>query len=115
METITEDQHGIEKPRKSNADTNNVTGTADRKSHLGRLLSVFKANQALPKHDSESMSLATISGEPLTVHSNIAAGDQLPAAAEHQSVKSMEVIVRKEVRQGSETAETLPMKAYEGA
>jgi len=60
--------------------------------------------------------LTSLSGQPATIKSDISSNEVSPTLSEHQSsVGPCEVIVRREVRQQSETADTLPAVAYHAA
>ncbi|KAK5134852.1 hypothetical protein LTR08_006084 [Meristemomyces frigidus] len=119
LETIREDQHVGEKSKilgpgashQFTASTNQAPSPANRQPVLSRIMSVFKSNKAETRHGTNDLTLADMSGQLLTVHSEISTSSSSPLTFGN----SFEVMVKKEVRQGSETAETLPMKASGGS
>jgi len=110
LETITKDRDASKKSQ--NANLEKATMPTGRQSVVSSMLSTFKSKKVSSQRDSEGFYLET-SGEPLTVRSAVSAGVVSPVASQHSLTNSIEITVRKEVRQGSETAETLPAKAYE--
>ena len=63
---------------------------------LDRITSVFKTDNTQAHQDTDDVTLASMSGQPWTVHSTISAGPPSPVL--------LGVLVKKEVRQASETA-----------
>ncbi|KAK4548469.1 hypothetical protein LTR36_009379 [Oleoguttula mirabilis] len=124
LETIKEDQHLMkEKPQKSSVfargirgltstDPEEATDSAGRQSMISRVTSIFKSNTASSQATAQGHTLVALTGQPLTVRSDVSTGHPSPTLSTHASANSIEVIVRREVRQASETAETLPNKAY---
>ncbi|KAK5125549.1 hypothetical protein LTR85_000660 [Meristemomyces frigidus] len=121
LETISQDQHTNEKTQRSgllahvlrsptSTDPEKATESAHRPSMISRLTSIFTPNKAASLAPIQCLTL----GQPLTVRSDISTGHPSPTLSTHASANSIEVTVRREVRQGSEAAEILPDKAYAG-
>jgi pheromone a factor receptor len=80
-------------------------GFVSRKpSVMERLSAAMKSK----KRTENEVDLANMAGEQTAVHSNISTAERPPLVEQPNSNNSLEVIVRKEVRQDSETAETAP-------
>ena len=105
LETITEDRLATQRPQTS--DLEKALGSNGRQSMIGRMLSAFKLKQAGARGGSQGLYLANMSSDPLTADSAVSTGEASPTMSQHASTNSIEIIVRKEVRQGSETAETV--------
>ncbi|KAI7645324.1 hypothetical protein KC318_g20120, partial [Hortaea werneckii] len=85
-----------------------------RQSKLGRVTSLFKSCTTPDKQSSEGMNLDYVGGETLAGNAD-GANVRIPSSAlDGTAAGGIEVIVKKEVRQSSETAETLPAKTYDG-
>ncbi|KAI6874299.1 hypothetical protein KC338_g1254 [Hortaea werneckii] len=85
-----------------------------RQSKLGRITSLFKSRSTPGKQSSEGLNLGYVGGEPLSGYADGANVAVSPSALGRTASGGIEVIVKKEVRQSSETAETLPAKTYDG-
>lgn len=82
-------------------------------SSISRLTSFLKGRKPSAQDGREQLPLANMSGQPATVRSNVSAGQLSPTLSGYtESSKYCEVMVKKEVRQGSEAAETLPTATY---
>lgn len=80
---------------------------------LSAITSIFsRKQQKLPTHE-DPFILTNVTGNNNFL-SSVTAEPVSPKHIRSQSVEGHEVLVRKEVRQASETAETLPSKAFEG-
>lgn len=122
LETISEDQHMHEKPQEhsrftkglrsmTSTDPEKTTKTAGQPSVVRRMASLFRSNRSESQASTQGLALT---GQPMTVRADVSTGHPSPTLSTHASANSIEVIVRKEIRQGSEAAETLSNKAYGG-
>lgn len=93
------------------SDLEKGTPSQERQLHLSKLISVFKPKRASPT-DSDALPLQPIAtGQADTVSSQIYATLPSPTLLMHKrGVSDEEVVVRKEVRQGSESVEGLSGK-----
>lgn len=107
LESITEvpQQHAT----LSSQDAEMAASPTDKPDVFGRLKSAFRFEQTQPPHGERSVAMGDMSGAPLTVRSNVSSGGQAPVPSTRTVPSTFEVVVRKEVRQGSEPAGTLPM------
>ncbi|RMX86092.1 hypothetical protein D0869_03335 [Hortaea werneckii] len=91
-----------------------ASAAGQRQSKLGRFTSLFKSRSTPDEQSIEGMNLGHVRGGPLSGYAdgtNVGA----PSPVLHETASGgIEVIVKKEVRQSSETAETLPAKTYDG-
>ena len=82
----------------------------------GRMSSIFRSKTTQITSEVEPLPLGNLTGEQMTTRSVVTSGPRSPTLTQHARATSLnEVLIRKEVRQGSETAETLPAKVYGGA
>lgn len=86
--------------------------TSQRQSKLGRITSLFKSRSTPDKQSSEGLDLGHVGGEPLSGYANEANVGIPSSTPDRTASGGIEVTVKKEVRQSSETAETLPAKTY---
>ncbi|KAK0814177.1 a-factor receptor [Friedmanniomyces endolithicus] len=109
LDTIDEHSAVAPSPRRhafrSTADPEKAAGARqDRTSLITRLTSIFTRKRS-PTQD--GIALFNVSGAHGAVHSNVSASRARASTDGHESTGGIEVIVRKEVRQSSETAETM--------
>lgn len=83
-------------------------------SKLGRITSLFKSRSTLERQSSEGVNLGHVGGERLSGYADGTNVEVQSPALDKTASGGIEVIVKKEVRQSSETAETLPAKTYAG-
>ncbi|KAI7222954.1 hypothetical protein KC333_g811 [Hortaea werneckii] len=91
-----------------------MPAAGQRQSKLGRVTSLFKSRSSPDKQNSEGVNLGCVGGEPLSGYADGANIGMKSSALNGTASGGIEVIVKKEVRQSSETAETLPAKTYDG-
>ncbi|KAI6848790.1 hypothetical protein KC332_g3409 [Hortaea werneckii] len=85
-----------------------------RQSRLGRITSLFKSRSTPAQQRSEVLDLGCARGERLSSYPGEAHVEKPPSALDGTAAGGIEVIVKKEVRQSSETAGTLPPRTYDG-
>ncbi|KAI7367639.1 hypothetical protein KC336_g21178, partial [Hortaea werneckii] len=85
-----------------------------RQSKLGRITSLFKSRSTPAQQSSEVFDLGCARGESLSSYPGEANIEKSPSALDGTASGGFEVIVKKEVRQSSETAETLSPRTYHG-
>ncbi|KAK3701834.1 a-factor receptor [Vermiconidia calcicola] len=89
--------------------TGKAASSKNRPSVIARVLSLFQAKKQLPVYSSDPLPLAVLTGQPTTVHATVLSGPRSPTLAQHvRGISADEVVVRKEVRQGSDHGEGAP-------
>lgn len=79
-----------------------------------RIMSTFRTNKVGPPASQQPLPMVSLTGEQNTVQSAITSGPRSPSLAQHaRNTSSNDVLVRKEIRQGSEHDETLPRLTFE--
>ena len=78
-------------------------------SVFSRITSIFQSKKASQSFSRNPMQLADLTGQPTTVHSGVTSGPRSPSLMQHVSgLSDEEMVVRMEVRQGSEHERPLP-------
>ena len=83
-------------------------------SRLKRLTTRLLSKKATATPTNNPLPLGNITGQQVTVEAEVSSGLPSPTLMEHFRTTSEEVLVRKEVRQGSEIAGTIACKTYNG-
>ncbi|TKA79987.1 hypothetical protein B0A55_02091 [Friedmanniomyces simplex] len=113
LETIDEHENAPRvSPRRQtavNTDIEKVRVSEERPSVIGRMASILKRKPSVAQ---DGLALFSMGGQHSAVHSNVSASHSTPSTDGPANTGGIEVIVRKEVRQASETAETAPVNPF---